>query len=207
MFTGIVRAIGTVVELEAGAEHRRLTIASDLPEAELAIGNSVCCGGVCLTVVHAGHKRFAVDVAFETLRRTTLDALTEGDRLNLEPALRVGDSLGGHFVTGHVDAIAHVRASMVRGPAREVWIDLPRELLALVAPKGSIALDGVSLTVNDVDAAGCMLGIVPHTLEVTTIGKWQPGDRINVEVDMLARYVARLLAVREGAPPTRESSS
>jgi riboflavin synthase len=196
MFTGIVTAIGTVVELEPTAESRRLTIASDLPDRELAKGASVCCSGVCLTVVDAANHRFVVDVAFETLRRTTFDTLKLGDRLNLEPALRVGDALGGHFVTGHVDAVARVRTSMVRGPAREVWLDLPADVLKLVAPKGSLAIDGVSLTVNDVDAAGCMVGLVPHTLEVTTLGKWQPGDRINVEADMLARYVARLVEAR-----------
>jgi riboflavin synthase len=196
MFTGIVRAIGTVVELEPTALARRLGIASDLAEADLATGASVCVSGACLTVVDAANKRFVVDVAFETLRKTTLDTVRVGDRLNLEPALRVGEALGGHFVTGHVDAIAHVRSSEARGSAREVWIDLPAEVLRLVAEKGSIAIDGVSLTVNDVDAAGCMVGLVPHTLEVTTLGKWQPGDRINVEADMLARYVARLLDAR-----------
>ncbi len=199
MFTGIVTALGTVVALEPGAEARRLTIASDLPARDLATGASVCCSGVCLTVVDAAGGNFVVDVAFETLRRTTFDALVVGDRLNLEPALRVGDALGGHFVTGHVDAVAHVRSCVPRGPAREVWIDLPAELLGLVAPKGSVAIDGTSLTVNEVDATGFMVGLVPHTLEVTTLGKWRHGDRINVEVDMLARYVARLVATRGAA--------
>jgi riboflavin synthase len=200
MFTGIVTALGTVVGLEPGAEARRLTIASDLAERDLGRGASVCCSGVCLTVVDASGGKFVVDVAFETLRRTTFDALVVGDRLNLEPALRVGDALGGHFVTGHVDAVAHVRSSVAHGPAREVWIDLPSELLRLVAPKGSVAIDGVSLTVNDVDATGFMVGLVPHTLEVTTLGKWQPSARINVEVDMLARYVARLVAGQGSTP-------
>lgn len=199
MFTGIVTALGTVVGLEPGAEARRITIGSELHARDLATGASVCCSGVCLTVVDAANGNFVVDVAFETLRRTTFDAIVVGDRLNLEPALRVGDALGGHFVTGHVDAVAHVRSSVARGTAREVWIDLQPELLRLVAPKGSVAIDGTSLTVNDVDARGFMVGLVPHTLEVTTLGKWQPGDRVNVEVDMLARYVARLVAGQGGA--------
>jgi riboflavin synthase len=201
MFTGIVTAIGTVVELEPSAEARRLTIACELADRDLALGASVCCSGVCLTVVASSPGRFAVQAAFETLRRTTLGDLAPGSRLNLEPALRVGDALGGHFVMGHVDAVGRVRTAVPRGPALEAWVDVPPDVLRLVAAKGSIAIDGVALTVNEVDARGCMVGIVPHTLAVTTIGAWQPGTSVNVEADVLARHVARLLEPQLGGSP------
>ncbi|MBX7083044.1 MAG: riboflavin synthase [Nannocystaceae bacterium] len=193
MFTGLVRTVGRVAAITERAQGRRLAIEGALPPADLALGASVCCAGVCLTVVAAGPGRFELDVAFETLRKTTLGALTPGDRINLEPSLRVGDALGGHFVSGHVDGIASVRSMLARGDARELWIDAPAELMPLVAPKGSVALDGTSLTVNDVDARGFMVGLVPHTLSVTTWGSVAPGAAINLEVDVVARYVARLL--------------
>lgn len=195
MFTGLVRTVGRIAALQAGPEARRLVIESDLPASELGLGASVCCSGVCLTVVASASGRFEVDVAFETLRLTTLGSLGVGAAINLEPSLRVGDAVGGHFVSGHVDGLATLRSSAPRGTARELWFDVPEPLLAFVAPKGSICLDGTSLTVNDVDARGAMVGIIPHTLEVTTLGALVPGARVNLEVDLLARYVARALDV------------
>lgn len=200
MFTGLVRTVGRVAAITERPQGRRLAIEGALPPADLVLGASVCCAGVCLTVVAASAGRFELDVAFETLRKTTLGARRVGDRINLEPSLRVGDALGGHFVSGHVDAVATVRSMAERGEAREIWIDAPAELMPLIAPKGSVALDGTSLTVNDVDARGFMIGLVPHTLSVTTWGAAAPGDTVNLEVDVVARYVARLLG--RGAGPS-----
>ena len=151
---------------------------------------------MCLTVVEAGGGRFVVQAGFETLRRTTLGRLAVGDPINLEPSLRVGDALGGHFVFGHVDALGTVRSALRTDGACELWIDLPDELLRLCAPRGSIAIEGTSLTIAGVDERGARAMIIPHTLEVTTLAKLRPGDAVNVEADMLARYVARLLETR-----------
>lgn len=196
MFTGLVRTIGRVTAVHPRPEARRIAIASDLAATDLVLGASVCCSGACLTVVDGKAGAFEVDVAFESLRRTTIGAWSVGTAVNLEPSLRVGDALGGHFVSGHVDGVARVRSVADRGAARELWIDLPEELMGFVAPKGSIAFDGTSLTINDVDARGLMVGIVPHTLAATTIGGLEAGAQVNVEVDLLARYVARQIAGR-----------
>lgn len=193
MFTGLVRTVGSIASIRDGADARRLEIAGALEARDLVLGASVSVSGVCLTVIDAGQGRFAADAAFETLRVTTLGELRVGAQVNLEPALRVGDALGGHFVSGHVDGVGRLRSATDRGPARELWFDVPHELLPLVAPKGAICLDGVSLTVNAVDGTGLMVGIVPHTLAVTTLGALRPGARVNVEVDVLARHVARLV--------------
>jgi riboflavin synthase len=202
MFTGLVRTIGRVAAVHSRPEARRIAITSDLAASDLVLGASVCCSGACLTVVGSQAGTFEVDVAFESLRRTTIGTWTVGTAINLEPSLRVGDALGGHFVSGHVDGIGRVRSVAERGAAWELWIDLPDELMGFVAPKGSIAFDGTSLTINDVDARGLMVGIVPHTLGVTTIGRLAVGDAVNVEIDLLARYVARQLAglAGRGAP-------
>jgi riboflavin synthase len=202
VFTGLVQATAEVIGVREAAEGRALTIACPLREADVTIGASVAVSGVCLTVASrpsgaeatsggAGCVEF--EAAFETLRATTLGALVVGSRVNLEPSLRVGDPLGGHLVSGHVDGVAVVRSIAQRGDAREVWIDVPAPLRRFVAVKGSVALDGVSLTVNEVDATGFAIGLIPHTLGVTTLGGLAPGVRLNLEVDVLARYVARLL--------------
>jgi riboflavin synthase len=201
MFTGLVRTIGTISSLEERAELRRIAIACDLDARDLELGASVCCAGVCLTVVEAGAGRFAVQAGFETLRRTTLGRLAVGDAINLEPSLRVGDALGGHFVFGHVDGLGTVRSALRRDSSCALWIDLPAELLRLCAPRGSIAIEGTSLTIAAIDARGAMIMVIPHTLEVTTLGRLQSGDPVNVEADMLARYVARLLAPKSEAGP------
>ena len=200
MFTGLVRTIGKITALEDRADLRRIAIACDLEARDLELGASVCCAGVCLTVVEADAGRFVVQAGFETLRRTTLGKLAKGDALNLEPSLRVGDALGGHFVFGHVDGLGTVRSATRKSGACELWIDVPADLLRLVAPRGSLAVEGTSLTVAAVDERGAMIMVIPHTLSVTTLGKLQGGDAVNLEADMLARYVARLL---EGRAPTQ----
>ncbi|MFO7561284.1 MAG: riboflavin synthase [Enhygromyxa sp.] len=202
MFTGLVQTTGVVRELRPGPESRRIVIEAELAEADRTIGASVCVSGVCLTVTESSPAHFAADVAFETLAVTTLGELQVGSRVNLEPSLRLGDSLGGHLVSGHVDGVGQLRSVEPRGEAREVWVFTPAPLRRYVAVKGSVAVDGVSLTVNRVDETGFMVGLIPHTLEITTLGeKLERLGRdapepvpVNLEVDMLARYVERLLS-------------
>ncbi|MEM6292757.1 MAG: riboflavin synthase [Myxococcota bacterium] len=204
MFTGLVQATGTLVSATDVREGRRLTIELPLDDRDLALGASVAVNGVCLTVVEAGGGRASFDAAFETLNLTTLGSKAVGDRVNLEPSLRLGDALGGHLVSGHVDGVGSMRSLTLRGDAWEVWFDAPEDLRRYIAPKGSITIDGVSLTVNDVDVTGFMVGIIPHTLSVTTLGGLSVGDPINLEVDVLARYVARLLQF-DGAAVAQKS--
>lgn len=206
MFTGLVQQVGTLVAKRPGPERQTLVIGARLAPGDREAGASVAIDGVCLTVVSATDEQLVFDAAFETLRRTTLGARQVGDHLNLEPSLRVGDPLGGHLVSGHVDGVGTVRSVELRGDAREVWIDAPPELLPLVAPKGSICVDGTSLTVNDVDARGFSVGLVPHTLQVTTLHALAPGRALNLEADVVARYVARLLEHR-GALAVSEPAS
>lgn len=208
VFTGLVQTTGVVRELRPGSESRKIVIEAELSEGDRAIGASVCVSGVCLTVTETEPTRFAADVAFETLAVTTLGALREGSPVNLEPSLRLGDPLGGHLVSGHVDGVGHLRSVDARGDAREVWVFVPEPLRRYVAVKGSVAVDGVSLTVNRIDETGFMVGLIPHTLEVTTLGaslarvqaraeidRAEPDlVTVNLEVDMLARYVERLTA-------------
>jgi riboflavin synthase len=160
----------------------------------VAIGDSIAVNGVCLTAVEVGNGRFAVDVSPETLARTTLGTLALGDPVNLEPALRVGDPLGGHLVSGHVDAVGRVRAIHDEGRGQRWWFDAPSEVLRYLAWKGSIAVDGVSLTIADLDATGFAVALIPHTIAATTFHRRRPGDPVNLEVDTIARYVERLLA-------------
>ena len=193
VFTGLVQCTGKLVQLRSGVQSKTLVIEGPLAERDLALGASVAVSGVCLTVTSASSQRFELQAAFETLRKTSLGDKRVGDRLNLEPSLRVGDALGGHLVSGHVDGVGTLRAEQSRGDARELWFDVPPDLLRFIAIKGSICVEGVSLTVNDVDAAGFCVGVIPHTLQVTTLGGLAVRDRVNLEVDLLARYVARIL--------------
>lgn len=201
MFTGLVRSVGRVARMDAAAEQRTFVIAAALGEPDRTLGASVSVSGVCLTVTAASEHDFTVVAAFETLARTTLGDYAVGTLVNLEPALRVGDALGGHLVSGHVDGLARLRSRAARGDAVLMWFDVPAELLPFIATKGSVCIDGVSLTVNDVDATGFAVGLIPHTLAVTTLGARAVGDPVNLEVDLLARYVARLLQVTTTAPP------
>ena len=193
MFTGLITDVGRLRlrrPLEKGA---RIEIYSSFPMADVAVGASIACSGVCLTVVDKGADWFAVDVSAETLAMTTLDDWQPGRHINLERALRLGDELGGHIVSGHIDGVAEVIARTPDGEATRLTIRPPRALARYIAPKGSVALDGVSLTVNEVGATDFGVCIIPHTAEMTTLGDVVPGARVNLEIDMLARYVARLL--------------
>ena len=182
MFTGIVRELGRVVAFDGA----RLLV--EAPQTSADIGDSVAVDGVCLTVVEHDSDRLAFDVVAETLSRTTLGTLTADDRVNIEPALRAGEPLGGHIVQGHVDGVGRVR---IISP-QPVWIDAPPEVLRYCVEKGSIAVDGVSLTIAALDDAGFAVALVPHTLAATTLGAAKPGDVVNLEVDVLAKYVERL---------------
>ncbi len=191
MFTGIVTDMGEVVSTErAGDLRARIRCAPATAAAE--IGASIACDGVCLTVVANGADWFDVDVSGETLARTNIGDWAAGRRVNLERALRVGDELGGHSVSGHVDGLAEVLAIADEGASTRYRFRAPAELAKFVASKGSVALNGVSLTVNEVAGAEFGVNLIPHTKEVTTLGAAQVGDRINMEIDTLARYVARL---------------
>jgi len=193
MFTGLITDVGALRAREGTAEGVRFEIETNMPTDGLAIGASVACSGVCLTVVEKGEGWFAADVSTETLSRTTLADWQPGRRINLERSLRLGDELGGHLVSGHVDGVARVTGRRADGDSIRFTFAAPAELARFIAGKGSIALDGVSLTVNEVSGEGFGVCIIPHTAAVTTFGNLQPGDRVNLEIDMLARYVARLL--------------
>ena len=199
MFTGIVTDVGTVRKAEQRGD-LRLEIATGYDLATVDLGASIACSGVCLTVVDKGEGWFAVDVSAETASRTAADHWAEGARLNLERSLRLGDELGGHILTGHVDAVATVVAASPEGDSVKLGVSVPRSLAPMIAPKGSIALDGVSLTVNAIsdsaDATEFFVNIIPHTAHETTLGKVQSGQQLNVEVDVLARYIDRMLAAR-----------
>lgn len=191
MFTGIITDVGTIAELEQQGDLRaRIRTAYDT--ATIDIGASIASDGVCLTVIALGDDWYDVQVSAETVSKTNLGAWTVGKRVNLERALKVGDELGGHIVSGHVDGVAEVVAMTDEGDSTRVTLRAPEALARFIAPKGSVALNGTSLTVNDVD--GCDFGInfIPHTKDVTTWGDVKTGDRINLEIDTLARYVARL---------------
>ena len=202
MFTGIVNDLGEVLEVVEKADGlRRLTVACGYDPETIDIGASIACSGPCLTVVERGRQGnrgfFAVDVAAETLRVTTAGAWQRGTKLNLERSLRLGDELGGHLVSGHVDGIADLTAREDLPDMARLSLRAPATLSRFIAPKGSVALDGVSLTVNEVDGDMFSVLIIPHTLRVTTFGGLRAGARLNLEVDQMARYAARLLAVRE----------
>ena len=191
MFTGIVTDIGRVVRLERRGDLRaRLATAWDTGGIE--IGASIACAGVCLTAVALGPGWFEVDASAETLDKTTLGDWAEGTRVNLERALRVGDELGGHIVSGHVDGTARIAGRVPEGDSMRFTFEVPGALARFVAPKGSVCLDGVSLTVNEVEGARFGVNLIPHTQEATTFGDRREGDRVNLEIDTLARYVARL---------------
>ncbi|MFP4251752.1 MAG: riboflavin synthase [Guyparkeria sp.] len=200
MFTGIIQTVGTLVEQTPTGGDARLTIeAPGLDLANTAIGDSIAVNGVCLTVTDLVGDRFSVDCSAETLRLTTVGQLAPGSRVNLEPALTLATPLGGHLVSGHVDGLAIVDARRSEARATEFWLRVPPELARYVAKKGSLAIDGVSLTVNEVSGTRCRLTIIPHTLEATIMGEYRPGRQVNLEVDLMARYLERLLQAGDGA--------
>ena len=203
MFTGLVSAVGTVAGIEDSAGLRRLTVDSVYDPASIALGASITHDGACLTVVevapHGAGARHIVELAAETLALTTLSRLQLGDRVNLERSLKLGDELGGHLVSGHVDGLGEVTSVSQEGPGWRLHIRAPDSIAGLIAPKGSIAVDGVSLTVNSVEGRVFDVLIIPHTWTVTTLSRLRVGDRVNLEADMLARYVARLTAYANAA--------
>ncbi len=194
MFTGIITAVGAVRSLAPlgnGAD-MRLVIQTPWPDAAtIPIGASIACSGCCLTAVDVGPDWFAVEVSGETLSKTGLGGWAEGSRMNLERSLKVGDELGGHFVSGHVDGQGKVVSIVGENGSYRVSVEVPRELARFIAPKGSVAIDGVSLTVNEVSGATFGVNIIPHTWSETTLEGLRAGDAVHIEIDMLARYVAR----------------
>src|SRR5580704_8015777 len=201
MFTGIISDLGEIVEVEKKAEGlRRVIVACSYDPDTIDIGASIACSGICLTVVARGRTgnrcSFAVDAAAETLRMTTAANWRRGTQLNLERALRMGDELGGHLVSGHADGIAELISRDDFVDMAGLWFRVPAALARFIAPKGSVALDGVSLTVNEVKGDTFSVLIIPHTLKVTTFGALEVGARLNIEVDQMARYAARLLVER-----------
>jgi riboflavin synthase len=193
MFTGIIEEIGRIASIESRATGLRLVIEAPLVSEGTGLGDSVAVSGPCLTVDAVGDGRFQATVTPETVERTTLSALRPGSRVNLERALRLGDRLGGHLVAGHVDAVGEIAELRPEGESAWMTVRYPGELAAFIAPKGSIAVDGVSLTPVEVTADRFTVALVRHTLEATTLGEARRGDAVNLEVDLLARYVQRLL--------------
>lgn len=193
MFTGIITDVGAVISREAG----RFTLSAAYRAESIAVGASIACDGCCLTVTrvtaHGSGANFSVDVSNETLSKTTLGDWVPGRRVNLERALCAGDELGGHIVTGHVDGVATILAVTADGESLRLEIEAPAGFARFIAKKGSVALDGTSLTVNDVSGNRFSVNLVPHTLTVTTWGRKKAEDRVNLEIDPLARYVARLM--------------
>jgi riboflavin synthase alpha subunit len=196
VFTGIVREVGRVAAVAGGEDGVRLEIDAAGTASGVATGDSVAIDGVCLTVTQVVDGRMSFDAVPETLRRSSLGGLAAGDAVNVEPALRAGEPLGGHYVQGHVDAVGGVRAVEPEGEGLRIWLDVPDEVLRLCVEKGSVAVQGVSLTVAELDEAGFAVALVPHTLAATTLGALEPGDAVNLEADVLAKYVERLLAAR-----------
>ena len=194
MFTGIVQDVGRVVSRESRGGDVRLLIAFDrLDPSGIKIGDSICVQGCCLTAVELHDRSFAADVSRETLSLTTLGDLAAGSPVNLEPSLKAGDALGGHLVSGHVDGIGEITAMSGDARSTRVEISVPPGLARYIARKGSVAIDGVSLTVNEVRGATFGINLIPHTQAVTTLGAIRPGTRVNLEIDRIARYVERLL--------------
>ena len=194
MFTGIIISTGRVISLvEKGGDVEVEIDAAALDLKRIAVGDSVSVQGACLTVTRQVDTRFYADVSRETLAKTTLGARPAGSRVNLEPSLRAGDALGGHWVSGHVDAVGNVRGLVQDARSRRLEFELPAPVMRFVAPKGSICVDGVSLTVNQV-ATNCFdVNVIPHTLKVTTLGELAVGDGVNIEIDVIARYLDRLM--------------
>jgi riboflavin synthase len=191
MFTGIVTDIGRVRSVRQTERDRRYEIETAWDVSGIDLGASISHAGCCLTVVEKGEGWFAVEVSDETLSKTTLGAWAEGDRVNLERAARLGDEMGGHVVSGHVDGVGTVVSVTPEGGSHRLTFEAPAPLHRMIAPKGSITIDGVSLTVNEVHGTRFGVNLIPHTWDHTTLGGLKPGDRVNLEIDMLARYLAR----------------
>lgn len=201
MFTGLIESIGRVIEIEKRGVWR-LTIASELPQME--IGSSIAVNGACLTVIFSKKGLFSVEVMKETLERSNLSLLKIGDEVNLERALRIGDRLEGHFVLGHVDCMGKIVEVIPEGGSRRMWVSIPEEYSDYVVSKGSIALDGVSLTIASVEGSSFSVALIPHTLKVTNLGSRRVGDLINIEFDILGKYIHKMLKAEEKRGVTLE---
>ena len=205
MFTGIIKAKGTVTALEQRGGDVRLSISSNgLPFGSFEVGESIAVNGVCLTAVALREDGFDTDVSTETLQVTALGGLASGNEVNLEPSLALGERLGGHLVSGHVDCVGKVVTRSADGRSVRFGFEIPGEYARYIARKGSVTVDGVSLTVNAVSAAGFDVNIIPHTAEQTLFGEYRVGSRVNIEVDLLARYIERLLSAGDGGGITLE---
>jgi len=193
MFTGIITDLGEIVDIKEGDARRTFRIRTGLDLSTLIEGASIACDGCCLTLVSKDNDSFTVDAVAETLAITTLGQWTKGTRVNLESSLRLGDEMGGHMVSGHVDALATIESITPDGDSWRLKIRIPDQFATYIAPKGSVTLNGISLTINEVEGSVFGICIIPHTWNVTNIGQQKPGNKINFEVDLLARYVARIL--------------
>ena len=193
MFTGIIEDLGTVAESAALEQGRRLAIVTELPASELTLGESITINGACMTVTEIGERGFSVDVSAESLRRTTLGELSVGDKVNLERSMRLGDRLGGHIVSGHVDGVGRIESIRTEGESWNYRFEVPDDLGRVLVEKGSVAVDGISLTCFACTDTTFEVAIIPHTHSVTTLGCKQAGDSVNIENDMLGKYVARLV--------------
>lgn len=203
MFTGLIEEIGTVENLTRGTVGR-LTITAPAIAANVQVGDSVAVNGACLTVTSIAGRELTFDAVAETFSRTTLGELRAGDRVNLESSLKAGEPIGGHFVQGHVDGVGTILTSRSLGESRVVRINAPGDVLTYVVEKGSIAVDGVSLTVASCDSAGFTVAVIPHTLKSTTLSMKQPGDRVNLEADILGKYVQKMLGAMQASGITEE---
>lgn len=206
MFTGIIEGLGTIVGISSASQGKRFAIASDFPLDGTKIGDSIAVNGACLTAVVIQGKRFEVDVAPETLEKTTFHKATVGERVNLERALRLSDRLDGHLVSGHIDGTGTIQQKSPLGNAVIVSIRVPESLTRYMIPKGSVAVDGISLTINKVAADGFEVSIIPHTAGLTTIGFKQSGARVNIETDMIGKYVERFVTPAPGREKSEQPS-
>lgn len=208
MFTGLITELGTAERLAEGSTSCQLTVRAQKILPGVKIGDSIAVNGVCLTVVHLQGNRFTADVMPETVRRTTLRQLQPGDRVNLEKALRPTDGLDGHIVQGHVEGVGTIREIAPEGNALAYRIETPKELLRYIVEKGSVAIDGISLTVTETDDTGFSVSLIPHTAKMTTLGYKSVGDSVNLETDILARYVEKMLGLQktaDGLPDSRRT--
>jgi len=205
MFSGIIAAIGRIERIEPQGGDLRLTISSaDLPWEEFAVGESIAVNGVCLTAVEFLHHGFVADVSVETAGVTALANLAAGSKVNLEPSVRLGERLGGHLVSGHVDCVGQIKTRETDARSVKLVIGIPLEISRYIAKKGSVCIDGVSLTVNEVSDDSFSVNIIPHTADATIIGDYRSGTEVNIEVDLLARYVERLLGNGDESAITEE---
>lgn len=208
MFTGIIEAIGTISTLNNLGDNFRLVVhTGKLDMSDVHLGDSIATSGVCLTVVEKGADYYAADVSAETIKYTGFANYKVGHKVNLEKAMRADSRFGGHIVSGHVDGVGSVEAINEHSNYVEIWVKAPAELAKYIAHKGSITVDGVSLTVNEVNGASFMLWLIPHTLQETVIGGYKPGTQINLEVDLVARYLERLLQGDKAAEPSKKDIS